>query len=142
MSVAVRRAIYGKLAGDTTLTNLLGTPPTGVSKSIYHENAAQGARFPYVIFFKASGVPRYAIGALAMDNETWTIKGVDKSGSADTADGIATRLDALLTDGTISISGKTQLYLRREDDVEYEEVIDGVRYKHSGARYRLVYQSS
>jgi hypothetical protein len=33
MSTAVRRALYGKLAGDTTLNNLLGTPATNYSKS-------------------------------------------------------------------------------------------------------------
>lgn len=139
MSVAVRRALYGKLAGDTTLNNLLATPPTGVSKSIYHEQAPEGANFPFVLFSKSSGTPRYAMSALAMDDELWLIKGVDRSGSADTADGIASRLDALLTDGTISISAKTQLYLRRESDVEYGDVADGVRFKHTGALYRLIY---
>lgn len=139
MSVAVRRALYGKMAGDSTLNALLATPPTGVSKSIYHEQAPDGARFPFVLFSKSSGTPRYSLGALAMDNELWLIKGIDRSGSADTADGIASRLDALLTDGTISISAKTQLYLRRESDVEYGEVVDGVRYKHTGAFFRLIY---
>lgn len=140
MSVAVRRAIYGKMSGDTTLTALLATPPTGVTKSIYHQVAPEGADLPYVVFFKTAGTPVYAIGARAYDNEVWTIKGVAKTGSADVADGIASRLDALLTDGTISISGRTQLYLRRESDVEYGEVEDGVRYHHSGGLFRLAYQ--
>ena len=35
MSVAVRRAIYGKLAGDTTLNTLLATPPSGCSISAF-----------------------------------------------------------------------------------------------------------
>ena len=77
MSVAVRRALFGKMAGDTTLTNLLATPPTGVSKSIYHEQAPEGANFPFVIFSKSSGTPRYSLASLAMDNELWLIKGVD-----------------------------------------------------------------
>lgn len=141
MSVAIRRAIYGKLSGDGTLTALLGTPPTGVTKSIYHQEAPEGAAFPYVIFNKQAGTPYYALKSLAMDDEVWMVKGVDHSGGADSVDAIATRLNALLTDGSISISGSTQLYLRRESDVEYGEVTDGERYKHAGALYRLIYQS-
>jgi hypothetical protein len=82
MSTAVRRALYGKLAGDTTLNALLGTPATGYSKSIYHQEAPDGA--------------------------------------------------------SLSISGSTLLYLRRQSDVEYPEVDNGVRYSHAGALYRLV----
>ena len=54
-------------------------------------------------------------------------------------DGIASRLNALLTDGALSISGKTQLYLRRESDLpSYSETVDGQRYIHAGALFRLV----
>lgn len=137
--VAPRRALYGKLAGDTTLTSLLGTPAAGYSQGIYYEVAPQTAVFPYVIFNKQAGTPRYAYASLAMDNDIWLIKGVDRATSADSVDNIAARLDALLTDGTISISGKTQLYLRRESDVDYSETVDGVAYRHAGATFRLIY---
>lgn len=140
MSVPVRRALYGKMAGDTTLTAMLGSPASGFSKAIYYEIAPQGSSFPYVIFSKQSGTPRYAISARAFDDDVWLIKAVDRSEGADAADGIASRLDALLTDGTISISGRTQLYLRRESDVDYSEVIDGVAYRHSGSYFRLKYE--
>jgi hypothetical protein len=143
VSVATRRALYGKLAGDTTLTNLLHAPPTGYSKSIFYEVAPEGALFPYVIFQKQAGTPRYAMqtnaGTAAFDNEVWTIKGVDEGNTADTADAISSRLSDLLTDGTITISGRTQLYLRRESDIDYAEVRDGVTYRHSGSLYRLIY---
>jgi hypothetical protein len=142
MSVATRRAIYGKLAGDTTLNGYLGTPPTGYSKSIFYQQAPQGARFPYVIFQKQAGTPRYAIGEKAYDDEVWLVKGVDRSTDADVADAISSRIDALLTDGTISISGNTQLYLRRTSDIDFAETTDGVRYLHSGALFRLVYDAT
>lgn len=138
MSVAVRRAIYGKLSGDTTLNALLETPAPGFSKSIYYELAPEGAQFPYVIFNKQSGTPRYSLSSLAMDNDVWMVKGVDRSDSADAVDTIASRLDALLTDGALSISGKVQLYLRRESDLDYAEVTDGTAYRHSGGLFRLV----
>ena len=141
MSVAVRRALYGKMAGDSTLTTMLATAPAGVSKSIYHEYAPEDADLPCVVFSKASGTPTYSLTALNMDNEMWLIKAVDKidDHGPDTADNIASRLTALLTDGTISISGRIQLYLRRESDVDYGELADGVRYRHTGAYFRLIY---
>lgn len=138
MSVAVRRAIYGKLSGDTTLTNLLGTAAPGYTKSIYYQQAPEKAGFPYVVFSKQSSTPRYALGARLYDNDLWLIKAVDRRDTADTADAIASRLDALLTDSTLSISGKTQLYLRRESDVDYPENSDGVVYHHAGSLFRLI----
>lgn len=140
MSVATRRALYGKMAGDSTLTTMLGTPPSGYAKGIYYQQAPQGAAFPYVIFSKSTGTPRYALGNRAFDNDVWLIKGVDRRDTADTVDNIASRLDALLTDGSLSISGATQLYLRRESDVDYSETVDGVVYRHSGAYFRFIYQ--
>lgn len=142
--LAPRRALYGKLAGDTTLNNLLGTPADGYSKSIYYQRAPSGADFPYVVFSKAAGTPRYTLGSRAYDNDVWLVKAVDRSDdtadTADPVDNIAARLDALLTDGTLSISGRTQLFLRRESDVEYPEVVDGTLYRHAGAYYRFIYQ--
>lgn len=142
MSVAVRRALYGKMSGDTTLAAMLNqSPPTGVTKSIYFEVAPSGAEPPYVIYSKSAGTPRYAIGARAYDDEVWTIKGVARE-DPDAADGIASRLDVLLTDGTVSISGKTQLYLRRESDLNYAEDSDGRVYRHSGSDFRLIVRNS
>jgi hypothetical protein len=144
VSVATRRALYGKLAGDGTLTAMLGTPAPGYSQSIYYQVAPQAASFAYVVLLKSSSVPRYTLGARAYDNDIWTIKGVGRdtgtNATADPVDNIASRLDALLTDGAISISGRTQLYLRRESDLDYPEVIDGVTYRHAGCLFRLLYQ--
>jgi len=141
MSVAARRAIYGKLAGDTTLTSLLHSPPNGYSQSIYYQLAPEGAQAPYVVFQKQASTPHYSMGARDFDDEVWMIKAVDHNTTADTADAIQSRLDALLTDGALSISGKTQLYLRRESDVDYSETPaeSGERFIHAGSLFRLVF---
>lgn len=141
MSLATRRAIYGRMAGDSTLNALLGAPATGYNKAIYHNQAPAGAAWPFVVFFKSSGVPTYTMktGA-AFKSDVWTVKAVDRSTSADQAETIDSRLDALLTDGVISISGATQMYLRRESDVEYPETAEGVAYQHVGGLYRLVFE--
>lgn len=139
MSTATRRSLYGKLAGDTTLNNLLGTPAAGYAKSIYHQQAPEGAAFPLVIFQKQSGVPTEAFGdPSAMEDEIWLMKAIDRAPSADVAESVSARIAVLLNDTTLSISGATLLYLRRQSDVDYPEVIDGVLYVHAGSLYRLV----
>ena len=139
MSTPVRRALYGKLAGDTTLNTILGAPPAGYSKSIYHQQAPAGAGFPYVLFQKQAGNPTEAFGdPSAIDTDVWLVKAVDRNTSADPAEAAAARIIVLLNDATLSISGSVLLYLRRQSDVEYPEEIDGVQYKHAGSLFRLV----
>lgn len=140
MSTAVRRSLYGKLAGDTTLNALLGAAPTGYAHSIFYQEAPEGATFPFLVFSKSSGVPTWAFKADAMDSEVWMVRATDRSTSADAAEAIAARVDALLNDASLSISGRTLLYLRREGDIDFSEVTDGVKYAHSGATYRVISQ--
>lgn len=139
MSTAVRRSLYGKLAGDTTLNNLLATPPPGWSKSIFYQLAPEGAHFPFVIINKQSGIPREAFGdPSALENTIWLVKAVDRADSADGAEAAAERIIALLNDTSLSISGASLLYLRRQSDVDYSEVDNGVVYRHAGSLFRLV----
>jgi hypothetical protein len=138
---AIRRALYGRLSSDTTLNNLLATPAAGYSKAIYHQQAPDNAAFPFVVFNKQSGTPTEAFqDPSAYDTDIWLVKAVDKNTSADNAEAIATRLRDLLNDGTLSISGGTLMYLRRQSDVQYPEVTDGETYSHCGSLYRLVWQ--
>lgn len=138
-TTATRRAIYGKLAGDSTLNALLATPPTGYGKNIFYEVAPQNAHFPYVVINKQSGVPAEAFGdPSAYETDFWLVKALDKDTSADDAEAIQERVKALLNDASISISGATLLYLRRQSDVDYSEVVEGVTYRHAGSLYRLV----
>lgn len=139
MSTPVRRAVYGKLAGDSTLTSMLGTAAPGYAQSIYHSEAPQGATYPLVIFNKQSGVPTEAFAdPSALENDVWLIKAIDRNTTADTAEAISARVTALLNDTSLSISGATLLYLRRQSDVEFSEVADGKQYRHVGSLYRLV----
>lgn len=138
---ATRRAIYGKLAGDSTLNALLGAPATGYSKAIYDGNAPQGASFAYVILNRQDGRPTYAFTTVpAYEQDIWLVKAIDRGPTADNAEAIAARLNALLTDGVLSISGATQLYLRRESDVDYQEVENAVKVHHVGSLYRLLFE--
>jgi hypothetical protein len=139
MSTPVRRALYGKLSGDTTLNGLLAAPATGYAKAIYHQQAPSNAPHPFVIFQKQAGNPTETFGdPSALETDVWLVKAIDKNTSADPAEAIQARVIALLNDATLSISGHDLKYLRRESDVEYPEVSDGVQYKHAGALFRLI----
>lgn len=137
---SIRRALYGRMSGDTTLNGLLGSPASGYAKAIYHYQAPEGARYPYVIFFKSSGMPTEAFtNPAVMQTDVWTVKAVDHNTSADTAEAVADRITALLNDATLSISGGTLLYLRRQGgDINFPEIADGEAYIHVGSLYRLV----
>jgi hypothetical protein len=144
----IRRAIYGKL-NVSALTNQLGTPAHGAA--IYYETAPETAVFPLVLFNKQSGVPTDALGFRRLtpapvdvrleDTDIWLIKGVTRDSSADVAESIAGQIQLLLNDKPLSPAGGLEVvYLRRQSDVDYGEVIEGVQYKHSGSLYRLVWQ--
>jgi len=137
------------MSGDTTLTTLLGTPPSGWTQSIFHHAAPPNARFPFVVFSRSSEIPTYAnVTTPALDTEVWLVKAMDgprqgatdPSFSADPAGEIAARLDTLLNDAPLSLSGGTVVYLRHQSAVDYLEDTDGKRYVHLGALYRLVYE--
>jgi hypothetical protein len=139
MSTAIRRALYGKLAGDTTLNNMLGAPATSYSKAIYHGQAPAGASFPLVIFDKSSGMPEEAFGdPSALEHDVWTVKVIDHNTTADSAEAAAERIKAILNDAALSISGSDLLYIRRQSDVDYPEVVNGEFYRHVGSLYRIV----
>lgn len=145
MSTATRRALYGTMAGDTTLNGLLGTPAPGYAHSIYYQSAPDTAAYPLVIFNKQAGNPTEAFADPdALDTEIWLIKGVDHNSIAGPAEAVSERLAALLNDNPVSIAGSEstapyQPYLRRQSDVDYQELASGETYVHSGSLYRLVY---
>lgn len=141
MSVPIRRAIFGKLAGDTTLTGMLGAPPAGKSQSIYYQQAPENATYPFVVINKQAGTPTDTFHTPgAYETDVWLVKGVDRASSADTVEGVQARLIALLNDANLSISGRSLMALRRQSDVDYLENVDGETYLHAGSLFRVVYQ--
>lgn len=118
---------------------MLGDPAAGYSKAIYYQVAPEGAAFPFLVFQKQSGYPTQAFGdPSALENDVWLVKAVDRKTTADDAETVAARVADLLNDATLSISGSTLQFLRRQSDVQYPELIDGVLYQHVGSLFRLI----
>jgi hypothetical protein len=96
--------------------------------------------FPFVVMSKTSGVPTDTMGdPEALKDDIWLVKAVDHNTTADPAEAADARVQALLNDASLSISGVNHLFLRRQSDVEYEEDTAGERYQHVGGLYRLVH---
>jgi hypothetical protein len=118
---------------------MLATAPAGMAQNIFHDEAPDNAAFPFIVFSKSSGVPTEAFkDPSALETDVWLVKAVDRSTTADTAEAISERIKVLLNDATLSISGAVCLYLRRQSDVEYPELVEGNSYRHCGSLYRLV----
>ncbi len=124
-------ALYGKLHGDATL---LGLAPGDVHRHV----AKQGTALPFVLFAKQSEQCEYTQGASRKRTRamTYLVKAVDDPAS-NNGGAIDARIDALLTDGTLTISGATLLYMRRTSGMDYVEVADGVIYRHVGGLYEI-----
>lgn len=130
----LRTALFAKLNGDVTLTDMLAT-----STSIYHRRAPSNAQFPFIIIDKQSGSPTWTFKGRPMSSELWQVKGVDRAESASKAEDIDRRIDVVLTDAAMQLSDGALMYIRRETDINYGEENDpDYVVHHIGASYRAV----
>ena len=131
---AIDTALYSRLAADLVGTLTLGTLGcTGV----YRFQAPQGSVEPYVVYQQQAGTDSYNFSARDAKSLLYLVKAVDASTSGLRAAQMAERIDTLLTDKPLSLTGWTNIRLRRESDVEYTEVDAGKTYQHYGALYRV-----
>jgi hypothetical protein len=131
----VRAALYTALSADTTLKALLSSPT-----AIYHRVVPQGAGLPAVVLSKMAGTPEWMFDSAHIQTDVWLIKGIAKGSSSSPAETIAARVDLLLTDAVLAVTGRILLGIYRELDVDYEEISAGEIYHHVGAQFRVVTQ--
>lgn len=130
----VDTALYSRLAADLGTAGTLGVLGcTGV----YRFQAPQGSVEPYVVYQQQAGTDSYTFSARDARSLLYLVKAVDVGPSALRAAQMAERVDALLTDKPLSLTGWTNVRLRRESDVEYAEVDAGKTYQHYGALFRV-----
>lgn len=128
---ALNAAVYSKLSGGTALTALLAT-----TSSVYYLQAPDGAALDYVVFSYQGG-----------GDENWTshrtknlmlfARGYSKTGPAQ-AGSIDAQIDALLHGTTLTVSGWTNFWTAREEDVSLVETDPaGKHIWMSGGMYRV-----
>jgi hypothetical protein len=136
-SAEIDTALVARLSGDATLTAML---PDGV----YFDEAAQGKkRFALVSLVEARTPAQMAApGARrALEDCEYIVKAVLLSGSSASAEDAAARIDELLEDAPLPISGFTCLSVsrvRRIRDTEVDPVDATIRWQHRGGYYRIV----
>lgn len=100
---------------------------------------ATNVKPPYVIIGKMAGTPQWTLQGNSWDWDVWLIKGV---GPPKIAEEIDARCKELLTDAELTMPDREIQYLRPMGDVNYAEPVDGERYQHVGANYRITSERS
>jgi hypothetical protein len=125
----VYTAIYNALSADgSLLAELSGTP-------IYYSVAPQGVDRPHVIFFNAGGGPENIYPGY-LTSVRFAVKGV--ANTFEKACDIDTAIYNALHDATLTVSGTTNIWTRREDEISVTELTDGGELiYHEGGYYRI-----
>jgi hypothetical protein len=132
--IEVERAIVALLEGDPVLDSY----GPGGQMSVWRNLAPEGEPLPYVLLSKQAGSRIYAHKSLLVRDLVYLVKAVDSGHDHTRAAQIDARLDALLTDGTLTLPPPlAHLSTRRESDIDYEETDGGVTYQHLGGLYRV-----
>lgn len=127
-------AIVTKLQTDATLAALM---PDGM----YIDEAPDGKR-QFVIVSLVSEHDEPMFGARAFEDALYLVKAVELSTVAvKNIKAAAARIDALLENGTLTITGYGLLTMRRDERVrltEVDSVDPSIRWQHRGGRYQVV----
>ena len=125
----VETALYSTLAAGTALIADLG------GTAIYNRIAPQSVALPYLIFQWQGGGDENETPHRTR-NVVYTVKGV--ASTLAKAEAIDEEADKLLHGATLTVTGYTNIWCRRIDDVAYVEVdAAGKPVYHTGGQYRI-----
>lgn len=135
MSVnAMGSALFSTLDGDATLDSL------GCA-GVYLDMAPQAAAYPFLVIGLVASDDAYTFGVRSHQEAAWQVTAWDQGGSARRAGQLMDRVDQLLTDGTVTVSGYSTLMIRREGQVPTLAQRDeqtGLELRAQGARFMVV----
>jgi hypothetical protein len=133
----IDNAVVNLLSADATLMALI---PDGV----YFDEAPQG-KHNFGIVSLIEGRVRAQMAAAGdrrgLEDTEYIVKAVMLSGSSANARQAAARIDVLLEDQTLTITGFTCLSITRTGrirDTEVDQVDATIRWQHRGGHYRIV----
>jgi hypothetical protein len=129
-SSAILNALIAKLGGDTALLALM---PNGVYEDIAPPDATR-----FVIVSLIVEIDVAVFGGRAFEDGLYLVEARARSGSNGDVRAAASRIDALLEDGTLTVSGYGVMH--REEfirGIERDDVDASIVWKRRGGRYRV-----
>lgn len=129
---ALNTALYSRLTGATAVTSLLSG-----TAAVYFDQAPDDAVLPYVVFsYQASGdenqAPQHRIKSMLVWARAYTQAGAAAAGTIDAA------IDAQLHHNALTVTGWTNFWLAREQDVFTVELDPpNVKTYVAGGMYRV-----
>jgi hypothetical protein len=126
-------ALVAKLLGDASLMALV---PDGVFFDMSNEGAKR-----FVIVSLTDETDDLVFGGRGFETATYLVKAVMLSSSGGNIKAAAARIDALLENGTLNVSGYTVMSIRRESRIRTTEPNDQdptIRWFHRGGRYEVM----
>lgn len=131
-SSSVDGALVAKLGSDAALLAVM-------TNGVYVDEAPQGAT-KFVIVSLVDEQDVAMLGGRAYEDALYLVKAVGLGASGADVRTAAARIDALLEDQPLTITGYTHMTTFRESRVRYTEVDEldaSIRWQHRGGRYRV-----
>jgi len=131
-SSEIDAAVIAKLANDSTLSSLL---PDGV-----YFGVAPSGRTAFVVVSLIIHEDEYVYEGRAYERALYLVKGVANDTSGVNMKAAAARIDVLLQDVPLTITGYTHMLTRREERIRYPETDSAepdTIWQHRGGQYSV-----
>ena len=130
---------------DTAVFNTLNVSSVvnEATGGVFNSLAPQGIEPPFVVFQAMSKMGDYwAFSSGRGGSAVYMVKAISKSPWPKEAGDIDTQIDSVMQDASLSVTGHSLLYCRREEDLYLVEDQGGVIYNHVGGLYRILADQS
>ncbi len=131
-SSLIDNALVAKLGADTTLLAIC-------TNGVYWDEAPPGST-KFVIVSLVDEIDEPVFGGRAYEDALYLVKAVSLSTAGANMQAAAARIETLLNDQTLTVSGYTHMVMHRESRVrltEVDEVDASIRWFHRGGHYRV-----
>ena len=128
-------AVFAKLQANATLRGygIFNTFPPPMQERPRDEN---GRERPFVIF-QYSGDRLDRTFDRRMFMTSYIVKGVSESAWPDEASRIASEIDDVLEDASLTVTGFTHIACLRDTGIRFSEQVGGRTFTHAGAVYEI-----
>jgi len=134
MIEATATALASLFNGDTTLTSTYGVTGT------FYDMAPDAQAYPFITIGLVTAPDDYTFGVRAWSEALWQVRAWDQDTSARRAARIMARIDTLLTDQALTVSGYRVLVCRRMETLPPMTELDsaaGLQVRAEGARFLI-----